>query len=77
MVLEAHGTGTVLGDPIEVGAAAGALCKKTEVICTSHKANMGHLEAVASGTGLASVISMSLLTGHIAPNARLQKLNSH
>ncbi|EGB02955.1 hypothetical protein AURANDRAFT_7374, partial [Aureococcus anophagefferens] len=55
--LEAHGTGTALGDPIEVGAAVGALRKSgTEVPCTSLKANMGHLEAVAGGAGAVSVV---------------------
>ncbi|KAH8074973.1 hypothetical protein JL721_954 [Aureococcus anophagefferens] len=47
--LEAHGTGTALGDPIEVGAAVGAFCKDDagklahKIQCASLKANMGHL----------------------------------
>lgn len=50
--LEMHGTGTTLGDPVEVCAVVGGLCKsKTEVLCTSLKANIGHLEAAASGVG--------------------------
>lgn len=60
--LEAHGTGTALGDPIEVGAAIAALCTKvgvtTAVLCTSLKANMGHLEALAGGAGVVALFSM-------------------
>ena len=69
--LEAHGTGTALGDPIEVGAAIGALNTSvpTVVLCTSLKANVGHLEAVAGGAGVVALFSMSLSAGHIAPNA--------
>ena len=71
--LEAHGTGTALGDPIEVGAAIGALNAgvPTVVLCTSLKANMGHLEAVAGGAGVVALFSMSLSASHIAPNAQL------
>ncbi|KAJ1444458.1 beta-ketoacyl synthase, partial [Pelagophyceae sp. CCMP2097] len=61
--LEAHGTGTALGDPIEVGAAVGALCRSSkaanvqrEVQCSSLKANMGHMEACAAAAGLASLL---------------------
>jgi len=62
VALEAHGTGTALGDPIEVGAAIEVLCQKegTTVLCTSLKANMGHLEAVAAGAGISSLISTPL-----------------
>ena len=68
--LEAHGTGTALGDPIEVGAAIGALnAAATEVLCASLKANMRHLEAVAGGAGVVALFSMSLSTAHVAPNA--------
>ena len=52
VAFEAHGTGTALGDPVEVGAVIGALCTfGAEIVCTSLKANMGHLEAVAGGAG--------------------------
>ncbi|KAJ1447610.1 hypothetical protein M885DRAFT_425723, partial [Pelagophyceae sp. CCMP2097] len=43
--LEAHGTGTALGDPIEVGAAIGAICNtssnfQTNAIDTTNAANV-------------------------------------
>ena len=59
--LEAHGTGTALGDPIEVGAAAHAL-NDVEVASTSLKANLGHLEAVAGGAGTTSLLAVPLST---------------
>ena len=60
--LEAHGTGTALGDPIEVGAAAGVLCAELglEVQCTSAKANVGHLEASAAAAGLLGLVAVQL-----------------
>ena len=77
-VLEAHGTGTALGDPIEVGAAIAALCKRDGIVhCTSLKGNVGHLEAVAGGAGAMSLLSASLRISSAAPNAELQKLNPH
>ena len=78
MALEAHGTGTALGDPVEVGAAVNALCTSgTEVLCSSLKANMGHLEAVAGGAGVVALLFLPLSTGNVAPNVQLQDLNSH
>ena len=76
--LEAHGTGTALGDPVEVGAAVSALCRSgTQVLCSSLKANMGHLEAVAGGAGVIALVSMPLSIGAVAPNALLQNMNPH
>lgn len=69
--LEAHGTGTALGDPVEIGAAFNSLCKKSAILCTSLKANMGHLEAIAAGAGIASLLAMVLSTDCVAPNAQL------
>ena len=51
VALEAHGTGTALGDPIEVSAAISALCSgraPTLVRCSAIKSAFGHLEAVAA-----------------------------
>lgn len=77
--LEAHGTGTTLGDPIEIGAALKALGSKSlpGMCCSSLKANMGHLESAASGGGILSVISSSLHHSQIGPNSQLRILNPH
>jgi len=80
--LEAHGTGTALGDPIEVGAATRALCKGRErgsaaIQCTSLKSNMGHLEPAAAAAGLASLVVGPLMASVVAVNAQLRGLNAH
>ena len=56
--LETHGTGTRLGDPIEVAAAAEALGKDRSkpLRIGSVKANIGHLEAAAGVAGLIKVV---------------------
>ncbi|KAH8050886.1 hypothetical protein JL720_15275 [Aureococcus anophagefferens] len=65
--LEAHGTGTALGDPIEVAAAAAAL-RGDDARCASLKANMGHLESSAAAAGLACLIVTRLDLGVTPPN---------
>lgn len=63
--IEAHGTGTALGDPIEIAALRKVYEKKTDRqgICAigSLKTNIGHLDAAA---GVASLIKASLLLYH-------------
>ena len=59
--LEAHGTGTALGDPIEVGAAIAVLSGSSSMVngCTI-KSNMGHLEAAAAVAGFTSLVYLPL-----------------
>ena len=73
--LEAHGTGTVLGDPIEVEAIQEVFGRRSiPLVVGSIKANIGHLE---TGAGIAGLIKTVLVLEHAkAPgNACLQVLN--
>ncbi len=63
--LEAHGTGTSLGDPIEVHAAGNALGggrpREKPLVIGAVKSNIGHLEAAA---GIAGIIKIVLMLQH-------------
>jgi iturin family lipopeptide synthetase A len=61
--LEAHGTGTALGDPIEMEAIAHTLAQNRNepLLVGSVKTNIGHLEHAA---GIASLIKVTLAMGH-------------
>ncbi|WP_143229237.1 beta-ketoacyl synthase N-terminal-like domain-containing protein [Actinophytocola xanthii] len=60
--LEAHGTGTRLGDPIELSAASAVYCQNRSadqhLVVGSAKAQIGHLEAAS---GIASLIKLVLV----------------
>jgi len=64
--LEAHGTGTILGDPIEVQAAMKVLgeghSREHPLLLGSVKTNVGHLEAAAGMASLLKVV-LSLRNG--------------
>lgn len=62
--IEAHGTGTRLGDPIEIAAlnkAFGYSTKRNSIAIGSIKTNIGHLDSAA---GVAGLIKTSLILKH-------------
>lgn len=69
--IEGHGTGTALGDPIEVTALTQAFQQSTEAcgFCAlgSVKTNIGHLDAAAGVAGLIKVVLM-VQRGWIPPS---------
>ncbi|MBW4479945.1 MAG: SDR family NAD(P)-dependent oxidoreductase [Tolypothrix brevis GSE-NOS-MK-07-07A] len=77
--VEVHGTGTALGDPIEIEALASVLSeghsKQQPLMVGSVKTNIGHLEAAA---GVAGVIKVMLAMQHeeIPPHLHLKNPNS-
>ena len=78
-MIEAHGTGTPLGDPIEVEALAevfGAAADRGPCALGSVKANIGHTEGAAGVVALIKVV-LSLRAGEVAPLVHFRSLNPH
>lgn len=75
-VVEGHGTGTPVGDPIDAAAAASVVGRdrKEKVYIGSVKSNFGHLH---SASGLISVIKAAMMVrlATILPNADFQTMN--
>jgi acyl transferase domain-containing protein len=75
--IETHGTGTNLGDPIEVGALKSVFGQRNAdnpLFLGSVKTNIGHLNAAAGIAGLIKTVLM-LNHGQIAPNLHFKKPN--
>ncbi|KAL8992696.1 MAG: hypothetical protein Q9169_006904 [Polycauliona sp. 2 TL-2023] len=72
-MIECHGTGTKVGDPIEAKAVANVF-GKTGVYIGSVKPNLGHSEGAS---GISSIMKMVLALEHktIPPNMNLTKRN--
>ncbi len=76
--MEAHGTGTPVGDPIEVQALGRVLSRERpegkDCVIGSVKTNIGHLE---SGSGIAGLIKAALVLKHgeIPPNLNFETPN--
>jgi acyl transferase domain-containing protein/NAD(P)-dependent dehydrogenase (short-subunit alcohol dehydrogenase family)/acyl carrier protein len=79
-LMETHGTGTALGDPIEVEAIAATIGQSapgaTMCLLGAAKANVGHLEAAAGVTGLIKVV-LALRHEAVPPQVHFQRLSPH
>ncbi len=78
--LEAHGTGTPLGDPIEVQAAAAVYGASRDpdhpLLMGSVKTNIGHTESASGAAGLIKVV-LSLQHEAIPPSLHFHEPNPH
>ncbi len=77
--IELHGTGTLIGDPIEANALAAVLMEDGErapCLVGSVKTNVGHLEAAAGIAGLIK-LALSLSRGAIPPSLWFDAPNPH
>ncbi|HEY3093850.1 MAG TPA: SDR family NAD(P)-dependent oxidoreductase, partial [Vicinamibacterales bacterium] len=75
--LEAHGTGTALGDAVELDALRAVFVDGTrehDLAVGSIKSNMGHLEAAAGMAGLLKAV-LAVDRGQIPANVHLQSTN--
>jgi len=74
--IEAHGTGTALGDPIELDALSAVFGDRDEsapLVLGSVKTNMGHLENSAGIAGFIKTV-LSLNHGYIPPHLHFTAL---
>jgi acyl transferase domain-containing protein len=78
--MECHGTGTILGDPIELTAIQNVFEEfhnaDNPLYLGSVKANISHLEAAAGIAGVIKVI-LALQKKKIPPHINFNQLNSH
>ncbi|HSO00872.1 MAG TPA: beta-ketoacyl synthase N-terminal-like domain-containing protein, partial [Candidatus Nanopelagicales bacterium] len=74
--LEAHGTGTALGDPIELAGLNAAYGRSDEPWCGlgTVKSNIGHLESAAGIAGLTKVL-LQMRHRRLAPTLHVEQLN--
>ncbi|WP_280412765.1 thioester reductase domain-containing protein [Nocardia asiatica] len=76
--LEAHGTGTPLGDPIEIAGLAATFGRSAGTgrsrALGSTKSNIGHLEAAAGVAGVTRVL-LQMRHGRIAPTLHAAQAN--
>ncbi|MCC6191420.1 MAG: SDR family NAD(P)-dependent oxidoreductase [Anaerolineales bacterium] len=81
--IETHGTGTSLGDPIEVEAIAAVygdpaanegVAPRSPIFLGAVKTNIGHLEAAAGIAGLIKVV-LAIENGQIPANLHFDTLN--
>ena len=75
--IEAHGTGTALGDPIEMHALAAVFGGRTrELLVGSVKTNIGHTEATAGIAGFIKAVMM-LRRQAVPASLHFRALNPH
>ena len=78
--IETHGTGTALGDPIEIRAIENVYAnghnKDTPILLGAVKANIGHLEASAGIAGIIKTV-LCIIHGQIPPQIHFNKPNKH
>ncbi len=74
--IEAHGTGTELGDPIEVEALQEAFASTSKQVCAigSVKSNIGHLDSASGVAGFIKTV-LALYYKEIPPTIHYQKPN--
>lgn len=74
--VEAHGTATAVGDPIEILALRDVFgdCRGGSIALGSVKANVGHLKAAAGAAGLLRAV-LALDSGVIPPQANFEVPN--
>lgn len=72
--VETHGTGTMIGDPIETHALREVFGDQHPLYIGAVKSNIGHVEA---GAGIAGLIKVLLMLKHkqIPPSCNIQKQN--
>ncbi|QMU78259.1 SDR family NAD(P)-dependent oxidoreductase [Streptacidiphilus sp. PB12-B1b] len=78
--VEGHGTGTALGDPIEISGLTRAFRKHTDKkqYCPigSVKSNIGHLEGAAGVVAVTKVL-LQMRHGMLVPSLHSERLNSY
>lgn len=77
--IETHGTGTILGDPIEVQALGAVMKNRSQdkpCLIGSVKTNIGHLESAAGIAGLIKVV-LALQNREIPKHILFNQINPH